>query len=238
MTASLENRNEIIDKNWPASDIPEGKIGNWEVSRFVVDETDSLLHRIGYIGKPGGDRSCAPGTYTRLMRGDTVVMSDTRAERRDHRYFMATATGKVLIAGLGLGCVARCVAACPSVTDVVVVERSPEVISLVWDTLKTGPHGRKFWLVQADINDYRPEKGERFDHAWVDIWDTISGDNLPEMGAIGRRISRRVENRVGYWGRDLCKRFAHEWKEHQKRMRVLYALRDKQKQAVEAGVFV
>lgn len=191
-----------MNPNWKST-IPENSNGIWKVERFTVGATEAMFHAISQIGKGVGDRSVPEGEYTRLMRGSTVVMSDTPSEYRDHRYFISKASGKVLVAGLGLGCVTRCVASKPDVTEVVVVERSPEVIAMVWPHIER-EFGSKVKLVVSDINEYRPAKGEKFDCAWYDIWDYLSSGNLPEMTRIARRFAKTVVGYRGFWGKELC----------------------------------
>ena len=77
--------------------LPEGQRGAYRVERFVVT---------GNEWQGFSPRTVTAGTYTRLMRGGTVVMSDTPAEWRDHSYFVDRAEGRVLVAGLGIGMVA------------------------------------------------------------------------------------------------------------------------------------
>ena len=47
-------------------------------------------------------------------------------------------------------------------------------------------------------------KGTRYDAVWLDIWDTIGGDNLPEMTKLKRRFSRHT-NWLGCWAERDCK---------------------------------
>jgi hypothetical protein len=182
----------LIDK----VDVPEGKKGNWTVERFTLDRSPI------YDALKG--RSIAPGTYTRLMRGGSVVMSDTPAEQRDHIGFAIKARGHVLINGLGIGMCLGAALKKPEVTKATVVEIDPDVIELV------GPHYMKdprVEIINASAFDYEPPKGVRYGAVWHDIWDDICTDNLPEMHKLHRKYGRRADWQ-GSWGREIAERAA------------------------------
>lgn len=189
--------------------LPEGQRGAYRVERFVVT---------GNEWQGFSPRTVPAGTYTRLMQGGTVVMSDTPAEWRDHSYFVDRAEGRVLVAGLGIGMVAAALIRKPEVTHLTIVEISPEVLALTGPALKALPEGGKVALVEADIRTWQPPQGERWDHAWYDIWDNISCENLPEMKLLHRRFGRRTGTQAS-WSRELCeyharrdKAEAHRWR--------------------------
>ena len=186
-------------------DIPEGENSPWKIERFTVTDEDVKLHNMRCSFQPGmGNRYMVAGTYTRLMRGGTLVMSDTRAEIMDHFDFIRHAKGRVLINGLGMGWVVEALFQKPEVEDIIVVEISPELIELVgphyFDKL---PEGKLFSIVNADALEYKPEKGVRFDAVWHDIWDHICADNLEDMKKLHRKYGRRTDWQ-GSWCRYLC----------------------------------
>ncbi|MGI9492498.1 MAG: hypothetical protein ACR2QF_08875 [Geminicoccaceae bacterium] len=185
-------------------DIPEGAAGAWTVQRFTISEDDARLDqmRCAFTFSGGGvRRAVRPGTFTRLMRGRTVVMSDTHAERFDHLEPVRRATGSVLINGLGIGVVLRNVLAKEDVTDVTVIELSPDVISLV------APHydDPRVTIIQSDAMTCKPPKGKRYQVVWHDIWDYICADNLPDMHKLHRRYGR-IADWQGSWCRRECER--------------------------------
>ena len=185
--------------------VPEGARGPWRVERFEIDKKGADWHNMLTSFQPGmGRRLVEPGTYTRLLRGNTVVMSDTSAEQHDHTYAFYQATGRVLIHGLGLGMFLGAVLRKPEVTQVTVVEIDADVIALV------GPHyqqmadaqGKTLEIIRADALTWKPPKGARWDVAWHDIWDDICSDNLPAMKRLHRRYGRRA-GWQGSWAREL-----------------------------------
>lgn len=115
-------------------DLPEGKAGDWEVKKFTVSKEESDFDRVR--GMFHGGRYVPAGSYTGLFRNGSVIMSDTPDEIGDHLSFIYQAKGKVLIAGLGLGVVARAVLEKKEVTSVLIVEKCQEVVDLAFPALK------------------------------------------------------------------------------------------------------
>lgn len=176
-----------------AVNIPDGVAGVWRVERFEIPKT-AMLFTFGH-------RAPSPGTYTRLMRGETLVMSDTPAERRDHYSPVWEAKGLCLVNGLGLGMVAKAILNKPQVERLTIVEISKEVIDLV------APHvaDPRLEIVNSCAFAYQPPKGVRYGMVWHDIWDDICGDNLPQMHKLHRKYGRRCDWQ-GSWCRYECER--------------------------------
>jgi len=74
---------------------------------------------------------CPPGTYAVLKIAGTTVMSDTPMERLTNQKIVKKATGRVLIAGLGLGMILHPIAAKARVQSITVVEQSRDVIRMI-----------------------------------------------------------------------------------------------------------
>jgi hypothetical protein len=120
------------------------------------------------------------------------VMSDTPAEILEHGTALNDATGRVLITGLGLGCLPHALLSRDDVTRIDIVEIDPDVIAL------TGPHLRdpRVHIHQASALAIPElfERGTRFDYVWHDIWTHVSSKNLDdataEHGISYRRLKR------------------------------------------------
>ena len=175
--------------------IPEGVSGVWRVERFKTDGIGAMMYAMKGRGMPAGEE------FTRLMRGRTLVMSDTPAEMRDHVGAVVKAKGSCLINGLGIGMVLRAILRKDCVTDVTVVEASQDVLDLV------SPHYQdsRVTFVKSCAFDYKPPKGKRYDMVWHDIWDDICADNLPDMHRLHRKYGKRADWQ-GSWCRHLCER--------------------------------
>jgi hypothetical protein len=172
--------------------VPLGKSGAWEVSDVVVDRFQSMMS-----GMRLGPYYCPEGTYKRLTRGGSCVMSNTPMELLTNRAFVRAANGHVHINGLGLGVVLLAVLMKPEVQSVTVVEKSSDVISLVAPSFE---RFKNLAIVHDDALTYKPSR--KFDAVWHDIWDNICADNLEDMKLLHRRWGRKAEWQ-GSWSRDL-----------------------------------
>lgn len=186
--------NRIVSK------VPDGVKGDWRIETFSVSEADIKLHNLR-AAIHGTHDYMEPGTYKRLMRGNTLVMSDTVYELQLHREFIWEAKGEVLINGLGLGVVLQAVLEKPQVKHVTVIELSKEVISLVGGTFAIDPRVTIIW---ADALTWKAPKGVRYDAVWSDIWDNICADNVDDMAKLNRKYGRRSSWK-GCWGEWECK---------------------------------
>jgi len=185
------------------SHVPEGSSGNWRIERFTVSEEEASFQNVrASFSFSSSGQYIESGTYTRLMRGGTVVMSDTPSEIRDHIYFIYKANGNVLIGGLGLGVVVEACLEKDEVDHVTVIEISEDVIKLVGGYLKE-KYGDRFTIIHADLLKWRPDKGQTWDCAWYDIWDNICTDNLPEITKIKRKMGRRTSFQEAWREEDL-----------------------------------
>lgn len=179
--------------------VPDGKAGDWRVETFTVSKADSDYTRMRAVMHP--EEFVPAGTYKKLCRNGTIVMSNTPMEIREHRAFIWHAKGNVLIMGLGLGVCLKAILAKPEVTWVTVIEKSPEVIQLV------GPTFLKDSRVEihcADAFTWEPPKSERYDAVWHDIWDNMCVDNLPEMKRLKQKYRRRCDWQ-GCWAEGFIK---------------------------------
>jgi len=122
--------------------VPEGRSGSVGIEHF--DDR--------------GVRRC------RLRIGNVYMMSDSTFEHATNEEIVRRAHGRVLIAGLGLGMILWPIAAKPEVTEIVVVEKSPDVLKLVATTVPA-----KVKLINASIHSWRPGDDERFNVVWFDI---------------------------------------------------------------------
>jgi len=178
--------------------VPNGKSNDWIVDEFTVGEND-ISQQISMM-KSG--RYVRGGTYKRLRRGRTTVMSNTPDEIRDFVCEFRGVRGKVLINGLGLGVTVKYLLDNPEVTEVIVIEKSKDVIDLVADTYR---NDNRFSVINDDCFEYSPPKGETYNFVWHDIWDYITSDNLEEMKKLHRKYGRRTKSQAS-WCRRNCER--------------------------------
>lgn len=179
--------------------VPEGVSGDWKVERFHITKAEANFSCIR-----DGYRSVREGDYTRLMCGDKVVMSDTPAEMSDHWKPVHMATGKVLIHGLGLGMFLSAIMRKPEVTEIMVVEKSPDVIKLIWPHYEAQDTDHRVTVMEGDAFTWTPPKGKVWDVVWHDIWNDLCTDNMKEMTTLCRRYGRRAKWQ-GCWSKDHLK---------------------------------
>jgi hypothetical protein len=201
----------MSDLNRYKVSVPEGRSGDWAVERFDVTEQDAAFSRIRAVVNPReAGREIKVGRYTKLTHDGHVVMSDVPAEIYDHLGFIGMASGRVLIHGLGLGVALQGALEKPAVRHVKVIEKSPDVIRLV------APHyqeryGERVEIVEGDAFEWKPQKGERWDVAWHDVWNAICGDNWESIKRLHRKFARRTTWQ-GSWARVETMAAAKGWR--------------------------
>lgn len=128
------------------------------------------------------------GKYIRLVVNGELMMSDTDMEKNSNNNFVYAANGSVLIAGLGIGLILKAILEKPEVTNVTVIEKYQDVIDLVEPYYKNP----KLKIICADILEWIPEKGEKWDTIYFDIWPTICEDNLDEIKLLHNRFKNKL----------------------------------------------
>lgn len=179
-------------------DIPDGRSGDWEIDTFTITEEQAELANLRMAWNGAAARYVLPGTYKRLLHFNQTVMSNTRAELRDHAHFISRAKGNVLVNGLGLGCILVELLNKDEVEHITVIEKSEDVIKLV-ATFFNG----KVDIINDDAFKWKPPKGIRYGAVWHDIWNFISGDNVDEMISLHRKYGKRCDYQES-WCRHLC----------------------------------
>jgi len=129
------------------------------------------------------------------------MTDDPRELRQAAEWIMATApSGRILVAGLGLGIVPTWLSRVSGTVQVTVVEKQTEVISMV------ATQQKGYSIIQADIFDYVRDLDEWcFDYAFLDIWmgtneftwwDTV----MPLRRMIANKFGRQ---QVFCWAEDI-----------------------------------
>lgn len=181
-------------------EVPDAVLNDWEISSFTVDEDGAKIHNIREIVR-GTNRLIEPGEYKRLSWKGSMVMSNTPAEIKDHLPFIVSATGNVLITGLGLGMVAKALHEKEDVESITIVEKNSDVIKLVAPTYESY---KKIKIIECDAFEFKSK--EVFDFCWHDIWYTICFDNVKEMMRLKKSYSSfcKVQD---FWCIDESKTF-------------------------------
>jgi hypothetical protein len=207
---------------------------NWSIRTFVVPQDDpSQRHEMLHMG-----RYVPPGVeFTALLRKDrlgpdgraSLVMSDTPDELTDHaaiikRVESARAPIRVLVNGLGLGCVLKGLLSFKQVAHLDVVEIDWDLISIV------GPYylgrrigrrpfrgrvrsmDRRLSIHHSDAFKKKWTPDTRWHLVWHDVWDSVDPGNLSDEAravpgtydALLSKYAARCEWQ-GAWGEDLLR---------------------------------
>ena len=156
--------------------IPPSQVGSARVEHFDVSKDASSMTAF----RPG--EFVPPGRYARLYVNGTMYMSDTPMERRTNYEVVRYAHGDVLIAGLGLGLILVPILKKEGVRHVTVIEKYADVIALVAPKFACD----RLTVICADIYEWRPPKGTKFNTIYFDIWSGQSTDDLEDMTRLHR----------------------------------------------------
>lgn len=174
------------------------KIGKYKLEEFNVDEQGAMRHNaLEKLRRT--NRFIKQGKYWRLKKGKEVLMSNTPAELQDHKEFIQKAliSKRVLINGLGLGMVIEEILPSKTLEEIIVIEKSKEVIKLMSPFIKDS----RVIIVQADAYNYEPEG--IFCAVWHDIWPFISTDNLSGMNILEEKYKPHTKWQ-GCWVKKEC----------------------------------
>ena len=173
-------------------DIPDKKSGEWEIDTIEVEQETRRGIIDGY-----SNRSVPPGTYKRLKRGITTVMSNTPDEINDCLHFIFMAKDHVLINGLGMGMTVKMILENPKVTQLTIIEKSKNVINLVGDHY----NDPRLTIIHTDAFVFEPPKNVLYGAIWHDIWDNIEIENWEEMELLIEKYDG-ITNWQGCWCED------------------------------------
>jgi hypothetical protein len=147
------------------------------ISNFEFKNDENPLFNLRAVRDGGLMFYVSDGKYVRLHINGELVMSDTRLEKESNYYFTHVANGRILIAGLGIGLIIKNILKKDSVKEITIVEKYQDVIDLVSPKFTD----TRIKYICDDIFKWRPQKGEKFDTIYFDIWSSISQDNLSDI---------------------------------------------------------
>lgn len=164
---------------------------NATLSTFEFKKANDPLFNLRAVMDGGSLFYVEDGKYVRLHVNGQLMMSDTGLEKKSNSLFVQRANGKVLIAGLGIGLIIKNIL--PqledgTITEITVIEKYQSVIDLVAPYYKHD----KIKFICADIFDWLPGKGEKYDTIYFDIWPEISTDNLKEISVLHNKFKNKL----------------------------------------------
>jgi hypothetical protein len=188
---------DLQELPWPETQLPEfatGDFGEWRLESFEVPFLRGYWRGLRPI----------PHLSYRLLKGNTLWMSTTPMELESQQHAIEEFTGRVVIAGGGLGITAFNAVLKESVESVTIIEIDPDVINFVeWQAREVGwPNWEKVRWIGADAKGLSPELPRvKIDFLWVDIWEKLGSqkalrDTMRIQSIIGAE-------KVGWWGMEI-----------------------------------
>lgn len=193
--------------------IPEGRRPTARVEHFDVTPENAKFANMTASWSPGGSvNMIEPGRYARLFVNGTLVMSDTQMEQRTNQEAIQTATGNVLIGGLGLGLIVVPILQKPDVTGVTVIERNADVVTLVEAHIRKYDRRGLLKIEVGDVDTWTPFSTQkppfnvkrRYDYIYFDIWSGTCADDYDHHVRLHRRYQRylRKGGKMTSWRHD------------------------------------
>lgn len=200
-----------------ALNIPAGKSGDVEVIHTTVKAGKSLptasLRTVVMGGHTGKPVQYGEDTVFHKLEEEKygTWMTDLPIEQKQADDLLyGKIHGKVLIGGLGLGYATTLVAHHQDVTQVTVVEKSPDVIKLVWEHLDLPTHIECTVIEDCLMNyldNLNLDKSETyFDSAFYDIWQS-DGETVFHDTVVPLRMASfgLVEGPIYCWNEDVMR---------------------------------
>lgn len=170
--------------------VPCGDFGPWTIERHVL-APDSPLAVRGWPSQTVLSRHTIATLHE--ARGE-IVMEDGPLELSRHLPILMRARGRVLVTGLGLGCVLRGLLAIFNVTSIDVVEVDEHILLTIGPEFLDNP---RVHLHRGDALSIHWDAGTRWDYAWHDIWSPNGGADLQFMHV---QLLARYRDRCGPQG--------------------------------------
>lgn len=180
-----------------------------KITRFHISEDEARMYNIRTLMSYGsGIERVDSGDYVRLHVNGMLMMSDTRMEKITNTEFIKNAHGEVMIAGLGIGLILENLIPLyesGEVTRIVVYEKYQDVIDLVahryMDRLPLE-------VRCEDIMTYKPQKEEKYDTLYFDIWPDVDEKNLDDIKVLHNRWKSHKKKGawMGSWMADFLRK--------------------------------
>lgn len=178
--------------------LEERVLNGWKLQKFEIESGNFRAMLDGIT----------PGKYIRLLHNGECVMSDTNMEKRTNLDFCINAHGDIIIGGLGIGMIIMAIQDKLEVNSITVIEKNQEVIDMVASQLDLND---KVNIICADVFEWKPERGVKYDMVYMDIWNWINKDVYKnEMQPLKRKYARFLRSK-----NENPNRFNKCWAEYQ-----------------------
>jgi hypothetical protein len=172
------------------------KFGLWTIERHFVNTRTQRGLETYLVGFTDYTLLRRPSWKDIHLEGPgEVVMEDSVRELSRHLPIWMKARGRVLVTGLGLGCVVRGLLISPHVEHIDVIELDQRII----DVVGLGFVGEsRVTIYQGDALEVGFPEGYCWDYAWHDLWD--ENDELQRLhGRLLIRYRNRIRKQQGAW---------------------------------------
>ncbi len=192
------------------AEVVDTKYGDFEIKNeeyppyraVVANEVERLpdgteIVPLGYF--------CEPFPFLAVLEGGNEWMTLTPVDMDTSKEAIQMAHGRVITFGLGLGYFAYHASEKAEVDEVVIVEKSPDVIRLFSDVLLPRfPHKEKIRIIEGDAFRFAEEEmpKTKFDFAFVDTWRDVS-DGLPMYLRMKKAEKKNPSCVFTYWIEDF-----------------------------------
>jgi len=189
------------------------KIGDYEIQQIIEPPNTKMMLNSGrtkLFGKQEGMFSISFPIKTKwhkLLHNNDTLMSDIPIEHRQMlECLRPIKSGKVLIGGLGVGLALNILQRRRAIKEIVVVEISHEVISLVSSSVKTPKHKLTLSIVNKNLLEFLKETEESFDWAFYDIWSSDGeGTFFNTVCPLFNLSKGKVKNPPINWNEDVMR---------------------------------
>lgn len=179
--------------------------------KFDISKEEANFYNLRVILRGEPMMSISDGTFVKLYVNGELMMSDTDMEKRTNYDFIRNAYGDIMIAGLGIGLILdnlRDKIKSKEVKSITIYEKYQDVIDLISPKFSDLP----IRFICEDILSYKPQKDEKYDTIYFDIWPTIDYErNLPQIKLLHNRWKSHKKNKDS-WMNSWMKEFMQNQK--------------------------
>lgn len=179
--------------------------------KFNISKEEANFYNLRVTLRGESMMSISDGTFVKLYVNGELMMSDTDMEKRTNYDFIRNAYGDIMIAGLGIGLILdnlRDKIKSKEVKSITIYEKYQDVIDLISPKFSDLP----IRFICEDILSYKPQKDEKYDTIYFDIWPTIDYErNLPQIKLLHNRWKSHKKNKDS-WMNSWMKEFMQNQK--------------------------
>ena len=174
--------------------VPIGtELDNWIFQHYSEDDIERNRSVHLSIDVSGFDRDIDKGLTCLIdKRSNHIVMTDCQMELDDFKGFYESASGDIVIAGLGGGFILEPLIEKESIKSITVIESDSDLCDLL------SPLYPEVQIVNMSAFDFSPPDNQIFDYAWLDIWYTSGKSEYNSMCSLKEKF-QGIAKSVHVW---------------------------------------